>query len=84
MNYAINYIQILYLYIKPDQVIVNECVTGQGIASHINCVPCFFDTICSLSLISNCMMDFVNDDIKKHIYLESKSLLILKNEERYK
>ncbi len=25
----------------PDQVIVNEYESGQGISSHIDCVPCF-------------------------------------------
>lgn len=34
----------------PDQVIVNEYEPGQGIAPHIDCVPCFGPTIASLSL----------------------------------
>ena len=32
-----------------DQVIINEYLTGQGIAIHIDCEPCFKDTIVSLS-----------------------------------
>lgn len=44
----------------PDQVIVNEYRPGQGIAPHIDCVPCFTDTIVSLSLGSPCVMEFTN------------------------
>lgn len=69
---------------KPDQVIINEYMLGQGIASHIDCVPCFEDIICSLSLFSGCIMDLTNDNVKKSIYLEPRSLLILKGDARYK
>lgn len=67
----------------PDQVIINEYMPGQGIAPHIDCIPCFTDTICSLSLESSCIMDFSLGDMKKNITLEPKSLLILQNEARY-
>ena len=69
---------------KPDQVIINEYMPGQGIASHIDCVPCFEGIICSLSLASGCIMDLTNGHAKKSIYLESRSLLILKGDARYK
>jgi alkylated DNA repair dioxygenase AlkB len=69
---------------KPDQVIINEYMPGQGIAPHIDCVPCFTDTICSLSLASGCVMDLTNGDIKKSIPLEPNSLLVLQSEARYK
>lgn len=69
---------------KPDQVIINEYIPGQGIAPHIDCVQCFTDTICSLSLSSGCAMDLSNGNIKKSIYLDSRSLLILKGDARYK
>ncbi|MCL3883919.1 alpha-ketoglutarate-dependent dioxygenase AlkB [Marivita sp. GX14005] len=42
----------------PDQVIVNEYMPGQGISAHVDCQPCFGDTIASLSLLSACMMRF--------------------------
>ena len=29
--------------IKPDQAIINEYNPGQGITSHIDCIPCFGD-----------------------------------------
>src|SRR5688572_967890 len=34
----------------PDQVIINEYEPGQGIAPHVDCEPCFGDTILSMSL----------------------------------
>lgn len=70
----------------PDQVIVNEYQSGQGISKHIDCVPCFTDTIISLSLGSACVMDFTNNSTNKKlsILLEPKSLIILKDDARYK
>jgi alkylated DNA repair dioxygenase AlkB len=35
---------------RPDRVIVNEYLLGQGISAHIDCVPCFGPVIASLSL----------------------------------
>lgn len=42
----------------PDQVIANKYQPGQGISAHVDCVPCFDDTIVSLSLLSHCEMVF--------------------------
>ena len=80
----------------PDQVIINEYLPGQGITPHIDCEPCFDDVIISLSLGSACTMDFikktrgdvenspyVHKDDCKHIWLQPRSLLILKDEARY-
>lgn len=70
----------------PDQVIVNEYQVGQGISPHIDCEPCFEDTIISLSLGSACVMDFVHKDDKNqklHKLLEPCSLVILQDEVRY-
>ena len=69
-----------------DQVIINEYLPGQGIASHIDCEPCFKDTIVSLSLGSDCVMNFTNkfDKTKKiPIRLEQRSLVVLSGEARY-
>ncbi len=68
---------------KPDQVIINEYMPGQGIASHRDCIPCFGDIICSISLLSGCMMDMVGGTTKRSIYLEPRSLLILQGDARY-
>ncbi|OJU73166.1 MAG: alpha-ketoglutarate-dependent dioxygenase AlkB [Alphaproteobacteria bacterium 40-19] len=69
---------------KPNQVIINEYLPGQGIAPHVDCVPCFGDAICSLGLASGCMIDMTNGHVKKSIYFEPRSLLILKGDARYK
>ena len=50
----------------PDQVIINEYEPGQGIAAHIDCTPCFDETVVSISLGSACIMNFSRpeDDIQ--------------------
>ena len=57
-----------YMPEVADQVIINEYEPGQGIASHVDCEPCFKDTIASLSLGSDCVMNFTsrNDKTKKN------------------
>lgn len=70
----------------PDQVIINEYLPGQGIAPHVDCVPCFNNTIVSLSLLSACEMNFknmVHPEIKSNLYLKQKSLLVLKERSRF-
>ena len=42
-----------HFQVVPDQVIVNEYQPGQGISAHIDCQPCFGETIASLSLLSS-------------------------------
>jgi alkylated DNA repair dioxygenase AlkB len=68
---------------KPDQVIVNEYFAGQGIAAHIDCEPCFEDTIISLSLLAPVYMDFTKEDEKIPLWLESRSAVVLQGESRY-
>ncbi len=70
---------------RPDQVIVNEYEPGQGISRHVDCVPCFGDTIASVSLGSTCMMQFEQSSSsrKGSIMLAPRSLLVLKGEARY-
>ena len=68
-----------------DQVIVNEYRPGQGIASHIDCEPCFEGTIVSLSLGSGCVMNFTHkfDKTKKiPVWLAPRSLVVLSGEAR--
>lgn len=69
----------------PDQVIVNEYLPGQGISAHTDCIPCFADTIASLSLGSACVMDFFNPKAneKKSIALPERSLITLTGQARY-
>lgn len=70
----------------PDQVIVNEYQPDQGIAPHIDCVPCFTDTIVSLSLGSSCVMEFTNVETQEKIpvLLELRSLVTLSGDARYR
>jgi alkylated DNA repair dioxygenase AlkB len=69
----------------PDQVIINEYEPGQGISAHIDCVPCFADTIASLSIGSPCVMDFTHSKTteKSSLLLEPRSLLVLTDDARY-
>jgi alkylated DNA repair dioxygenase AlkB len=69
----------------PDQVIVNEYKPGQGIANHVDCEPCFGDTIISLSLSSPCIMNFINikSQEKRELILKPRSVVVIKDEARY-
>lgn len=69
----------------PDQLIINEYEPGQGIANHVDCEPCFGDTIISISLGSSCVMDFINLRTKQKIevMLESGSIVVLSGEARH-
>lgn len=67
---------------KPDQVIINEYLPGQGISTHIDCEPCFTDEIVSISLGSRCIMDITKGKTIKYL-LDVGSLILLKGEARY-
>jgi len=68
-----------------DQVIVNEYEPGQGITNHIDCIPCFGNTIISLSLGSFCVMDFTHCHTKEKasLLLYSGSLVVMQGAARY-
>lgn len=68
-----------------DQLIVNEYQPGQGIVSHIDCIPCFGNTIVTLSLGSDCVMDFTHSQTreKAQILLQPGSLLVFQRDARY-
>ena len=70
----------------PDQMIVNEYLPGQGIAPHIDCEPCFEDTVISISLLSPIIMDFakVKSSEKASVLLEPRSLVVIADDSRYK
>ena len=84
-SYTVRLYQAGYFPETPDQVIINEYQSGQGISAHIDCVPCFAGTIASLSLGSPCVMDFTHGKTgeKSSLLLEPRSLLVLNGDARY-
>ncbi|MFP5272136.1 alpha-ketoglutarate-dependent dioxygenase AlkB [Coleofasciculus sp.] len=71
--------------ILPDQLIVNEYLPGQGITNHVDCIPCFGNTIISLSLGSRCVMNLTHAPTQTQIpfLLLPGSLIILQGVARY-
>jgi len=69
----------------PDQVIINEYKPGQGIANHVDCEPCFGDTIISISLGSISVMSFINlqSNMRVEAVLDRRSAICIKGECRY-
>jgi len=69
---------------RPNQLIINEYVPGQGIGMHIDNVFQFQDGIVSISLHSNIAMMFTKEGApKKELLLERRSLLSLHADARY-
>ncbi len=76
----------IFIDFEPDQLIINEYEAGQGIAPHIDCEPCFEDTIVSISLGSAYVMDFISKHDKNIGYallLSPCSMLVMQQEARY-
>lgn len=69
----------------PDQVIVNEYMPGQGIAPHVDCEPCFGETIVSLSLASGIVMSLENRENGEQfsVWLEPRSIIVLTGPARH-
>lgn len=69
----------------PDQVIVNEYLPGQGIAAHVDCVPCFGPVIASLTLGSQCEMVFAHraGGERRACILAPRSLLVFSGPARF-
>jgi alkylated DNA repair dioxygenase AlkB len=70
----------------PDQLIVNEYQPGQGISAHVDCEPCFKNTIITVSLGSTCELDFVSLESSevRSTMLEPGSALVLSDAGRYR
>lgn len=69
----------------PDQVIVNEYLSGQGIAAHVDHVDHFGGVIASLSLGSQYTLDFEHKATKRAVSvpLPVGSLVVLSGPARY-
>jgi alkylated DNA repair dioxygenase AlkB len=70
----------------PDQLIVNEYLPGQGISAHIDCEPCFGDTIAMISLGWAYEMDFIEPRSKeiRTLLLDVGSALVVAGDARHK
>lgn len=69
----------------PDQLIVNEYLPGQGISAHVDCEPCFKETITTVSLGACYEMDFIQIGTKevRSTLLPVGSALVLQGDARY-
>ena len=70
----------------PDQLIVNEYLPGQGITPHVDCEPCFKERIVTVSLGSQCEMEFLPKEealAPQTIMLAPRSALLISGEARY-
>lgn len=74
-----------HFHALPDQAIVNEYTPGQGIARHIDCVPCFGPVVASLSLGSGCVFELLRPEEGSghQLLLAPGSLVLLSAEARY-
>jgi alkylated DNA repair dioxygenase AlkB len=69
----------------PDQLIVNEYEPGQGITAHIDCQPCFKNTIVTVSLGWAYPMDFISvatGEVRSAL-LELGSALVMRDDARH-
>lgn len=71
----------------PDQAIVNEDIPGQGIAPHVDCVPCFGPAVASPRLAScemPCQLGEKDARQKRQkLHLPRGSLLVVSGPARY-
>lgn len=72
---------------KPDQLTVNIYEPGSGIPSHVDTHSAFGDTITSLSLLSDIVMefrDFANTSTVYDVLLPRLSLAVMQGDSRYR
>ncbi|KAJ0063435.1 hypothetical protein NL108_002718, partial [Boleophthalmus pectinirostris] len=73
-----------YINVMPDQLTVNQYESGQGIPPHVDTHSPFEDTIMSLSLGAQTVMEFRHPDGRLiAVVLPARSLLVMKGESRY-
>ncbi len=78
-------LQYNYINEKPDQVIINRYLPGEGISPHVDVPHLFKNQIYSISLGSACNMIFKNKIRQEEyfFYLQPRTLLIMKDDARY-
>ncbi|XP_074535698.1 tRNA (carboxymethyluridine(34)-5-O)-methyltransferase alkbh8 [Halichoeres trimaculatus] len=73
-----------HILLMPDQLTVNQYECGQGIPPHVDTHSAFEDTIMSLSLGAQTVMEFRHPDGRLiPVVLPPRSLLLMKGESRY-
>jgi alkylated DNA repair dioxygenase AlkB len=79
------FLEVVNIFDSVDQLIINNYEPGQGIAMHTDCEPCFTNTIVSLSLGADIVMDFSykGEKEKISIILPRRSLLLIQDDARY-
>ncbi len=83
---AFDIVKCVAFQAMPDQAIVNKYYPGQGIGAHIDCEPCFGEVVASISLGSQCVMNFTHAKgifQPERLVLEPRSLLVLTGEARH-
>ena len=71
-------------YKRPEQVIINDYLPGQGIRPHFDRKDYFDNTIIGISLGSDCVMEFTSPDKQKvNVYIPRRSLYVLEDDARY-
>ena len=73
-----------YFSRTPEQVIVNEYLTDQGISAHIDQLS-FGEAVATVSLLESWPMLFrqIDDSAKVEVFLEVRSLAVMTGESRY-
>ena len=76
---------------RPNQVIINRYLPGEGISEHVDSKLHFTDYIVAISLGSQCYMTFrkktwsddKDEETKYDILLPRRSIILMKNDARY-
>jgi alkylated DNA repair protein alkB family protein 8 len=74
-----------FAYPFLNQLTVNEYKRGEGIGSHTDTISAFDDGLISISLSSDCVMEFKEPKrgIKKLVHLPPRSLILMSGASRY-
>ena len=66
----------------PAQCIVNEYMPGQGISAHVDSIKQFGPVIASVSLGSDAVMQFTQNDCSVDVLLQRRSVVLLTEDAR--
>lgn len=71
---------------KPDQIIINRYLPGEGISPHVDRTDCFDNIIASISLGSQCNITYtgIHGQGSYPVHLKPRALLVMKDNARYK